>query len=393
MRYLRSSPLAACALIVSAGLVGLGCGDEDAVPPLPRFELQEIDDEVIYPNGVALYDLDGEGAKEALVVEAETPGSKLGRLSVWHAPDWASPSSTPLGVHPRYPVVADFDEDGHADVFVAGDEGNSLLLGRGGSSLEAGAAVPIVGGLMQGGPFRAGDFDADGHLDLPLVAGYGVGTVHFLLGDGTGKFSVASADLSEGSVNGATGAVFDCDGDGHDELVIVNIHDLQIFRWTNADGIARSSVPVEDYSILEMMDTELDGDRVVDLVAAAVPRDLFGQDVALNVLTLRGRGDCTFDAPIVRSVAGGQLATADFDRDSRADLVTTSWARAGRSGYLDIAYGNGEGGYHLTANLFADVAFSDVATGDIDGDGWTDILVADNPEGRVFIAWNRGVRR
>src|SRR5207237_6882520 len=76
----------------------------------------------------------------------------------------APPVSYGLGDWARGITAGDLDGDGHADVMVGLGDGVGWLRGRGDGSLGATTHIPIPGD--PGGALRLGDLDGDGRLDL-----------------------------------------------------------------------------------------------------------------------------------------------------------------------------------------------------------------------------------
>ena len=130
-------------------------------------------------------------------------------------------------------VIADYDEDGWPDVFVANDSvPNFLFRNSGGTrfedvALRSGMAVATDGKARAGMGIDTGDYDEDGHLDL-VVTNLDFETHSLFRGLADHLFFDAS---SESGVGFATlpfvgfGAVFlDYDNDGHLDIAIANGH-------------------------------------------------------------------------------------------------------------------------------------------------------------------------
>ena len=105
---------------------------------------------------------------------------------------------------------------------------------------------------------------------------------------------------------------------------------------------------------------DLNGDGIPDLLAPT----------PTAVVALLGKGDGTFLSPISTvTSAEGYLAIADFNHDGKLDFAT--------SGNL-ISLGNGDGTFRAPTPIMATPpsgGFSNIATGDINGDGWPDLVL------------------
>ncbi len=139
-----------------------------------------------------------------------------------------------LAVEPRAGLgvtCADFDGDGHTDIYVANDqEANLLWTNRGDGTfaeraLLAGAAYNGHGAAEASMGVTAGDFDGDGDEDL-FMSHLSTETNTLYVNRGAGMFRDATrrAGLDRGSLmsTGFGSAWFDADNDGHLDLFVAN---------------------------------------------------------------------------------------------------------------------------------------------------------------------------
>jgi hypothetical protein len=196
-------------------------------------------------------------------------------------------------------VLADLNDDGRPDIYVANDATRKLLyFNRGGGKLEemavrAGAAVD-EGGRPQGSMGAdVGDYDGSGRASLWLTNFQG--ETHALyrnLGHETFRHQSQAAGiaaLGQTWVGFGTGFV-DVDNDGWEDLVIVNGH---VMRWP-AWGIPMKQRPVL------LHNREQKGRR-------------FFRDVS-------PQGGAFFQTPAI----GRGLAIGDLDNDGWPDLVVSN---------------------------------------------------------------------
>jgi hypothetical protein len=127
------------------------------------------------------------------------------------------------------PCVADFDNDGWPDIYVADDSTPSLLFmnNRDGTFREAGLLAGVAfdaNGRSQGGMgVDAGDYDGDGLLDI-IKTNFSDETPSLYHNDGRGFFTDATL---QGGLAGQISSVkwgtafFDFDNDGQPDLLIV----------------------------------------------------------------------------------------------------------------------------------------------------------------------------
>ncbi|HKE87933.1 MAG TPA: CRTAC1 family protein [Vicinamibacterales bacterium] len=130
-------------------------------------------------------------------------------------------------------VVADYDEDGWPDVFVANDSVPNFLFRNSGGrhfedvALRSGTAVATDGKARAGMGIDAADYDEDGRLDL-VVTNLDFETHSLFRGLGDGLFFDATSESGFGYATlpfVGFGVVFlDYDNDGHLDIAIANGH-------------------------------------------------------------------------------------------------------------------------------------------------------------------------
>lgn len=217
-----------------------------------------------------------------------------------------------------------------------------------------------------------GDVDNDGFLDL--VAGFFSSKAQLLRNDQRGGFE-AGVELPSGAY-AADLRLADFDGDGWLDLVVAGSSNPNLLLRNNGAGGFATSVELPRLpggglwtEALEVGD--MDGDGWLDIVLA--------NPGGSNQL-LRNDGTGGFQASGVvdlPSKAMGdalRLAVGDLDRDGWLDIVV-----AGETGRGILVYNNGAGAF----NGFTDITqpwtlgegAPDVALGDVDNDGFLDIVL------------------
>ena len=189
-------------------------------------------------------------------------------------------------------VIADLDEDGRVDIFVANDmSANFLFRNEGGFrfgevAAASGCASNAAGGYQAGMGIGCGDGDGDGRPDLAVTNFYGeASTFYQNLGHGLFADRTVASNLSAPTrhVLGFGAFFFDADDDGRLDLVQSNGH-VNDFR------------PGTPY---------------------AMPAQLFLGSSAGRLVDVSDRaGDCW---KVLR--VGRGLAVGDLDDDGRQDVV------------------------------------------------------------------------
>ncbi len=220
----------------------------------------------------------------------------------------------------------------------------------------------------------AADLNHDGALDI-VTAGGGTGgsAISISLGNGDGTFDA----LTKYAVGSApeTLAIGDLNGDTHPDVVVANYLSQTIsVLLGRGDGTLDAQVTYGTGGkprTLAIADLNRDG--VADVVVASAEASS-GPYYRLSVF--RGLGDGTFGTPtdytLVRSPT--ELAAADLNGDLYPDIVLTQYEDYDSS-VLAILLNQGNGTLDAAAETVVPGWLSDVAVGDLNGDGKADLVV------------------
>jgi hypothetical protein len=316
------------------------------------------------------------------------------------AMSFLTPVNYPIGSAAGASVVtADFNGDGRADVAAHRSTGTNpvgVLLGNGDGTFQP--ARNAAAGTSWGGPgsLAVGDLNADGRPDLATAND--AGTVSVLLGNGDGTFaaprtlvladqpialSVVAGDFNaDGNLDLAVGAVFTGTYPNEPELD---------FYLGNGDGTFASPrvsplPPAADYSRqpYSVQTADLNGDGKPDVVTTNLDN---------TVTVLLGNGDGTLQAPTLFTAGPGPMMTlsvavADLNGDGKPDLATADYN--GTSGTLSVLLGDGTGAFPAYRTYAAGDSPSSVAVVDVNGDGRRDLVTTNSGGNTVSVLLGTG---
>jgi hypothetical protein len=311
----------------------------------------------------------------------------------------------------------DYDNDGDPDVLVL----RGAWLGRDGrlpTSLLAWERdgfrdVTSEAGIRVDAPSQAGafaDFDLDGHLDLFVGYESGPGEVHpcrLWRNRGDGTFEDVSAATGADIVGFVKAAIWgDIDGDGDPDLYLSRLGEPNslLRNDLDADGrrhfrdIAAAAGVTEPIASFPAAFFDADDDGDLDLFVSAFTRDFLGEELEgllqallgrttvpedLRPRFYRNRGDGTFDetglsAGLLDPILGMAVNVGDLDGDGRLDLYVGTGAPDYAALVPNVLMQNLGDGHFRDVSASAGVGHLQkghgIALGDLDGDGDEDLF-------------------
>lgn len=390
------------------------------------------------PRGIETSDLDDDGDPDLLAVNAN------GKVSVFEnlgGGAFGSDTTYGVGLRPLSIYVNDLNGDGHPDAAVSNVQGGSisLLMNLGDGRLGPGGTIvvdPVNVGPGKNTLFEVygNDFDGDGDIDL-ATANWFTGRYVILSNNGLGQFQTAivSDSIGVGLQNIVGG---DLDRDGDIDLAISNwaVGTIRVFR----NGPALPTVAFTDPSPFGL-DLPLQGDVRARFSTEMVGASLTESSVFLTT-SQRGRAvvNLSYDAPqrtlhvssrtrffpgeIVTCTLGDGVASvigptlgpyawtfagttapggAHFTEVTTlplawesASLLPGSFNAGDEIDFVAVRREPGEicrylnaGGNTFVAGVSEEVAarIAASAAGDFDGDGDTDVAVADDLGGVIRV--------
>jgi len=295
-------------------------------------------------------------------------------------------------------AMADFDNDGDLDVFVANFGQENFLLRNDSGTLVESARLAGLEGSFASNCGVWGDFNNDGAIDLYLVLAGQPNRLY--AGNGLGSFTeVASQVWAADAGGGMCAAWGDYDRDNWLDLYVGNdpafgyggnslYHNLGVFGFLNLAGVLGVSCPSATHSAAWC---DFDSDGKIDLYVANSSSSPPEQSNSL----FHNPGD-TSSVPFqdVASSAGVSdsrnsvaVVWADFNNDSLFDIYLVNGGADANTLYLN----NGDGTFRdetARAGVAGPLNATGAAAADFDNDGDLDIFVS--ARGRNFLYMNRG---
>jgi hypothetical protein len=227
----------------------------------------------------------------------------------------------------------------------------------------------------------AADLNHDHHLDI-IVTNAGTGNVGIFFGHGNGHFDNQMTISMPAGIHPITMAIADIDEDGHQDLVIASYGDENL-RVLFGFGNRSFRIPEPIYI---GMDSNLNSPVIADFNHDG-HRDLaVARTWNHSISVLLGYGNGSFRQPTVYATGErgfpSLITVVDLNNDSYPDLVIMN---SGTSNVV-IMFGNENGIFRVAATISGNIYNPvSVALGDLDGDGYKELLVAECADTRVCV--------
>jgi hypothetical protein len=349
------------------------------------------------PAGVspsfATVDVDSDGDQDLLSVDCCSDGPQLVILEN-DGRGLLSAHKIRLERRPISMAPADFNGDGATDlVFLefgaAGEDGTtiSFLFNERDAGFRKGVRLAAAQGS---GSSSVSPVDLDGDGDMDVVAlNWGSFSIFLNPGDGTfGEARNVPTDLGQDFLLPG-----DLDGDGDADIVILNSIDMSLWRnQGQASFVKEAPTPLPAEPLAAVLGN-LDGDGDLDLAigiagnAECAPEN--PADCGPSVSVALNSGDGTFGRLSFYLTAGSSqaLVATDLDRDGDLDLVLPVLERdeaESEQSQLVILLNRGDGSFSPRRKFTAEGL---VAVGDLDGNGYPDLIVYTSLG--LSVIWNR----
>ena len=274
----------------------------------------------------------------------------------------------PAGSEPVAEAVADFNGDSKVDVLVkngpiAGPHSLGVVLGNGQGKFGKFIKSPLTFLVSS---MTVGDVSGDGIPDV--VAPDSVSSpavLHIMRGTGDGHFTdVALYSVGE---DPQPPVLTDMNSDGHLDIVLLE-YQAQTFQFeimvllNKGDGTFLPGIETVYYPLgYFFVVVDFNGDGKADVATSFC---------CSGLQILLGKGDGTFQSPRTIDLDSSYaLAAADFDGDGIVDLATQ------QSAGLSVFHGNGDGTFQTPKSYPIGFGGTMINVVDFNGDGIPDIFI------------------
>jgi hypothetical protein len=289
------------------------------------------------------------------------------------------------GNGPRFIAVADVNHDGNPDLMVANDGGEtiSVLLGDGKGHFQNANGSPVPAGHLPN-DIAFADMNHDGNPDL-VIANHQSPYLRILLGDGKGGFHLGPGSPVDVHSNphphGVAVGAFTASGNLDVVTDSWGNNQIELLHGDGKGGLITPgrffAVGRRPYERLRSADFNKDGHP--DVVTTNLDDD--------TVTILLGNGKGGFQqaqgSPFPAGAKPWQVAIDDFNRDGNADLAIIPYARDVSDPsqvVVTVLLGNGKGRFSAlqseSLSLDGCSGPNSIATGDLNADGYRDIVVS-----------------
>ncbi len=291
-------------------------------------------------------------------------------------------------------AVADFDDDGDPDVFVANFGQEDFLLRNDSGVLTESAELAGMGGVFPSACGVWGDLNNDGAIDLYLVLAGEPNRLY--AADGDSLFTDVAPWVGADDPGGGTSAAWgDFDGDNRLDLYVANDAAFgpgsnALYRNLGGSGFVRLDGPPELNCLLATRSAawcDFDRDGNNDLyIANGGLSSAKRANILLRNLSASFE-DISHDAGVSDTRNAASVVWADFNNDALFDIYLVN------SGSLDnvLYLNNGDGTFRdetAQAGLAGPPNAVGAAVGDFDNDGDLDIFVSADGKNNLYV--NRG---
>jgi hypothetical protein len=283
--------------------------------------------------------------------------------------------STGANSHPISIATGDFNNDTYMDIVVVnyGGDNVGILLGYGNGSFTMPTKY-LTGNNSSPRSVVVGDFDNDTRLDI-AIANYGTSSVGILFGYGSGTFTDQMTFFSSNGSNPYMITTGDFNNDNRLDIAAINYNDNYVDILLTYRNYSFSS---QTTYITTGLSSDPASIAVGDLNNDSRPDIIVANFLTNNVGVFLGYGDGTFSTQTTHSTGSNSgpcsVAVGDLNNDRRLDIVVANYG----TGTIGISLGYGDGTFSnlMTYSVGSNSNSLSITISDLNKDSRLDIVVA-----------------
>ncbi|MBI1317655.1 MAG: hypothetical protein GC168_01740 [Candidatus Hydrogenedens sp.] len=353
-----------------------------------RFRSDERIPTLSRPREVLSADMDDDGDEDIIVLSQE--GRAVALLDNAGIDGFVETDRIAFTQTPRSMAIGYVDDDDNLDLAIAFVTGDRVTVhygdGAGGFRIADVEIIPLTGQRPRS--VAIGDMNNDGFPDL-VTGNSAADRIAVILADGEGGFESPATFASQNFPLNVR--LTDTNGDGNLDVIYLNRNDPdnpgdqalpRVARLLGAgDGTLVEGSLLRVETGTNPRDLELGdftGDGLLDVAVA-------GTDAgAAYTHVVRNDGFVTPGTKVTAEPGARAVAFADMNHDLRDDIIT-----ANGDNTFSILYNSGGSSFNSRATWPAGLDAIEIATGDLNGDGAADILLANRLSNDISIV--RGI--
>ncbi len=229
------------------------------------------------------------------------------------------------------------------------------------------------------------DVNGDGRLDLITANGNNTNTLTVLTNNGNGGFGFYATLVVGTNPAGVVAAAVN--GDGYVDLISINAGDNSVTVLTNnGSGVFGSNNTFTVVSSSgDVVAADVNGDGYLDLISPS-----YISSGILTVFTNNGHGMFGSNATLTVGSYPVCVCAADVNGDGYVDLITAN-LKGSNANSLTVMTNNGKGFFGFNARIAVGKAPSWIVAADVNGDGYVDLITANNQTNTLTVLTNNGM--